>query len=169
MAQLNITKRDLLLKYFINNEVTSQNKDVHFSQLKYAYDLLMKHDMLLSKPVSTPISAKAILTSNDDALVPIQRFFRKLLDPYNSCRSSVESEYCSLSHASAESTWLAYLLYELGACIQFPILLHCDNLSATYMASNPIFHARTKHIGLDYHFVREKVALEAIVFALSLQ
>jgi len=73
-------------------------------------------------------------------------------------RSSAKFEYCSFSHASAKSTWLAYLLYELGAHIQFPILLHCDNLSATYMASNPIFHARTKHIELDYHFVREKVA-----------
>ncbi|CAL8998665.1 unnamed protein product [Prunus brigantina] len=74
-------------------------------------------------------------------------------------RSSAESEYHSLSHASVESTWLAYLLYELGARIQFSILLHCDNLSATYMASNPVFHARTKHIELDYHFVHEKVAL----------
>ncbi|PRQ57406.1 putative RNA-directed DNA polymerase [Rosa chinensis] len=73
-------------------------------------------------------------------------------------RSSAESEYRSLAHASAETTWLGYLLYELGARIQFPILLHCDNLSATYMASNPVFHARTKHIELDYHYVREKVA-----------
>ena len=74
-------------------------------------------------------------------------------------RSSAESEYRSLAHACAETTWLGYLLYELGARVQFPILLHCDNLSATYMASNPVFHARTKHIELDYHYVREKVAL----------
>jgi hypothetical protein len=39
--------------------------------------------------------------------------------------SSAESKYRFLSHASVESTWLAYLLYELGARIQFPILLHC--------------------------------------------
>ncbi|KAM7515523.1 hypothetical protein LguiA_005106 [Lonicera macranthoides] len=37
------------------------------------------------------------------------------------------------------TTWLAFLLYELGALLQFPISLHCDNLSATYMASNPVF------------------------------
>ncbi|CAM8971397.1 unnamed protein product [Rhodiola kirilowii] len=74
-------------------------------------------------------------------------------------RSSAESEYRALAHASAETTWLASLLYELGANIQYPILLYCDNLSATYMASNPVFHARTKHIELDYHFVREKVAV----------
>ncbi|PRQ27893.1 putative RNA-directed DNA polymerase [Rosa chinensis] len=74
-------------------------------------------------------------------------------------RSSVESEYRSLAHSSAETTWLGFLLYELSFHIQYPILLYCDNLSATYMASNPVFHARTKHIELDYHFVREKVAL----------
>ncbi|XP_062011589.1 uncharacterized mitochondrial protein AtMg00810-like [Rosa rugosa] len=39
-------------------------------------------------------------------------------------RSSAESEYRSLAHACAKTTWLAYLLYELGARIQFPIFLH---------------------------------------------
>ncbi|KAJ9566493.1 LOW QUALITY PROTEIN: hypothetical protein OSB04_002459 [Centaurea solstitialis] len=73
-------------------------------------------------------------------------------------RSSAESEYRSLAHASVETTWLGYLLYELGAHIQYPVISHCDNMSTTYMASNPIFHARTKHIELDYHYVREKVA-----------
>jgi hypothetical protein len=73
--------------------------------------------------------------------------------------SSAESEYCSLSHASAESIWLAYFLYELSARIQFPILLHCDNPDATYMASNLMFHACIKHIEFDYHFVHKKVAL----------
>ncbi|CAL2265123.1 unnamed protein product [Prunus armeniaca] len=74
-------------------------------------------------------------------------------------RSSAESEYCSLAHSCAETTWLSYLISELGVSLHFPILLHCDNLSTTYMAANPVFHARTHHIELDYHFVREKVAL----------
>lgn len=39
-------------------------------------------------------------------------------------RSSAESEYRSLAHASAKTTWLGYLLYELGARIKFPIQLH---------------------------------------------
>jgi len=42
------------------------------------------------------------------------------------------------------------------ALSQAPIIW-CDNISALALASNPIYHARTKHIEIDYHFVREKV------------
>ncbi|KAI5318259.1 hypothetical protein L3X38_037967 [Prunus dulcis] len=58
---------------------------------------------------------------------------------------------------SAETVWISNLLHELHVLVSRPITLYCDNLSATYMASNSVFHARTKHIELDYHFVRELV------------
>ena len=38
-------------------------------------------------------------------------------------------------------------------------LVYCDNVSAVYMTANPVHHRRTKHIEIDIHFVREKVAL----------
>ena len=49
------------------------------------------------------------------------------------------------------------LLRDLGIFLSTPPLLWCDNVSALVIASNPVFHARTKHIEVDYHFVREKV------------
>lgn len=42
-------------------------------------------------------------------------------------------------------------------------VLYCDNISALYMTINPVFHARSKHIKLDYHYVRERVALGLLV------
>ena len=50
------------------------------------------------------------------------------------------------------------LLVELGVPTKEKPCLWCDNIGATYLSTNPIFHARTKHIEIDYHFVRERVA-----------
>jgi hypothetical protein len=47
---------------------------------------------------------------------------------------------------------------ELGIPQSGVACLWCDNLGATYMTANPVFHTRTKHIEVDYHFIRERVA-----------
>uniref|UniRef100_A0A2N9G5X4 Integrase catalytic domain-containing protein n=1 Tax=Fagus sylvatica TaxID=28930 RepID=A0A2N9G5X4_FAGSY len=72
-------------------------------------------------------------------------------------RSSTESEYRALALASAEVCWLRTLLKDLGVFISEAPILWCDNVSALAIASNPVFHARTKHIEVDFHFVRESV------------
>ncbi|KAJ0581064.1 putative RNA-directed DNA polymerase [Helianthus annuus] len=73
-------------------------------------------------------------------------------------RSSTESEYKALADTVAELIWLKALLQELGVNIQPSPTLWCDNLGATYLSANPVFHARTKHVEVDYHFVREQVS-----------
>jgi hypothetical protein len=50
------------------------------------------------------------------------------------------------------------LLRELGINQSRSPTLWCDNIGATYLAVNPIFHRRSKHIEVDYHFVREHVS-----------
>ncbi|XP_021760653.1 uncharacterized protein LOC110725491 [Chenopodium quinoa] len=70
-------------------------------------------------------------------------------------RSSAEAEYRVMAHACAEVKWLKVLLHSLGVRHRKPIHLFCDNQAAIYIASNPVFHERSKHIEIDCHFVRE--------------
>lgn len=77
-------------------------------------------------------------------------------------RSSAEAEYRAVANGVAEATWLRQLLLELHAPLRRATLVYCDNISAVYMSSNPIQHQRTKHIEIDLHFVRERVAAGAV-------
>jgi len=73
-------------------------------------------------------------------------------------RSSTEAEYKALANATAELMWIQKLLTELRISHPPVARLWYDNLGATYLSANPVFHARTKHIEIDFHFVRERIA-----------
>ncbi|XP_070677808.1 uncharacterized mitochondrial protein AtMg00810-like [Malus domestica] len=72
-------------------------------------------------------------------------------------RSSAEAEYMAMATTACELIWLKGLLSELGFPSSQPMTLMCDNQAAMHIASNPIFHARTKHIEVDCHYIRERV------------
>ncbi|XP_065846872.1 uncharacterized protein [Euphorbia lathyris] len=73
-------------------------------------------------------------------------------------RSSTEAEYRALACLASEVLWLRKLMYDVGYCSSRSPVLWCDNLGATYLTANPIFHERSKHLEIDYHFVRDRVA-----------
>ncbi|KAJ0912622.1 putative RNA-directed DNA polymerase [Helianthus annuus] len=73
-------------------------------------------------------------------------------------RSSCESEYRAMANTAAEIIWLTHLLRELNALPTDRPTLLCDNKSALFLSQNPVSHKRSKHIDIDYHFVRELVS-----------
>ena len=73
-------------------------------------------------------------------------------------RSSAEAEYRGVANVVSESCWLHNLLLELHCPIHKVALVYCDNVSAIYLSGNLVQHQCTKHIKMDIHFVREKVA-----------
>ena len=72
-------------------------------------------------------------------------------------RSRIESKYQGAANEVVEIAWTESLLHELSITPTRPPLILCDNISATYLAANPILHAHTKHVEIDYHFVTERV------------
>lgn len=82
-------------------------------------------------------------------------------------RSSTEAEYKALANATAEMVWLMQLLRDLHAPISSSTpILWCNNSSAISLAANPVFHARTKHVEVNFHFIREKVQLKQLMVQL---
>jgi len=64
--------------------------------------------------------------------------------------------------ATCEVTWLRKLLGDVGLHVDRQVVIYCDNLSNIQLARNLVFHARTKHIEVHYHFIREKVLASEI-------
>ena len=71
--------------------------------------------------------------------------------------SSTEAEYRSLAITTAEVFWIRMLFKDIKIPLFTVPTIWCGNVGALALASNPVYHARTKHIEVDYHFVHEKV------------
>ncbi|WVZ98359.1 LOW QUALITY PROTEIN: hypothetical protein U9M48_043815 [Paspalum notatum var. saurae] len=74
-------------------------------------------------------------------------------------RSSAEAEYRAVANGVVEASWLRQLLAELHSPLAKSTLVYCDNVSAVYLSTNPVQHQRTKHVEIDLHFVRDRVAI----------
>ncbi|KAL3686396.1 hypothetical protein R1sor_008970 [Riccia sorocarpa] len=82
---------------------------------------------------------------------------RKQTTVATSSTSSTEAEYRAMSEGCKEAMWLRQISTDLGLSTQHPLPLHCVNASSLKIARNPVYHGRTKHIGVHHHFVRKQV------------
>ncbi|MCO5574586.1 hypothetical protein L7F22_028374 [Adiantum nelumboides] len=69
---------------------------------------------------------------------------------------STKAEYVAASEACKEGIWLGRLVTDLGIKEEM-LMLHCDSQSAIQLACNPVYHSKTKHVDVKYHFIREMV------------
>lgn len=78
-------------------------------------------------------------------------------------RSSIEAKYMSLAHATVEVLLLKLLVNELHIHQTRPPTIWVDNLSTIFLSTNPVLNARTKHVEIDLHFIREKIISKSIL------
>mmetsp|Transcript_5436 Transcript_5436/g.6857 ORF Transcript_5436/g.6857 Transcript_5436/m.6857 type:complete len:155 (+) Transcript_5436:92-556(+) len=70
---------------------------------------------------------------------------------------TTEAEYLALTEAIKEAIWIAQLFKQLNIPLTLPISIYEDNNSCILLAEHPVFHQRTKHIDIRYHFIREHI------------
>ena len=70
--------------------------------------------------------------------------------------STTKVEYMVVTHASKEVVWFQRLCLGIGFKQQV-VRIDCDSQSTIFLAKNPAYHSRTKHIDVQYHFVRDMV------------
>ena len=76
--------------------------------------------------------------------------------------STTESEYVAVTHAAKEAIWIRMFLGDILRPLTKPMVLYCDIQSGIAVAKNDQYHARTKHIDIRYHFIRESISREII-------
>ena len=79
--------------------------------------------------------------------------------------STTEAEYMATTQSAKEAMWLRQLMADVGCVQEKATTIMSDNQGSISLAKNPKYHSKTKHIDIQYHFIREK--LEEGVIALK--
>ncbi|GKB23298.1 retrovirus-related pol polyprotein from transposon TNT 1-94 [Tanacetum coccineum] len=137
------------LHYYLGIEFLRNKDGIAFSQRKYALDLVTYAGLLDTKPSATPLDPNKKLTRDNGVLLPDPSFYRALVGKL--LYLIITRPDLALQHKHS------CLLKEFQVNVPTPIPIMCDNASSIALASNPVHHARSKHIEIDCHFVRDKV------------
>ncbi|GJX68612.1 cysteine-rich receptor-like protein kinase 8 [Tanacetum coccineum] len=133
---------------------------------KYDLELIQSAGLLNVKPSNIPFNPLTKLKPKDGDLIrdpsTYRAIVRKLLyltitRPDISYAAQALKDQLLSSSSPSPGPWMKCLLKDLGIQISSPIPIFYDNASAIALASNPVQHARTKHIEIDCHVVRDKI------------
>ncbi|RVX19266.1 putative mitochondrial protein [Vitis vinifera] len=147
------------IHHFLGIEISQTSYGIHLSQSHYAITILERANMVDCKPMSTSLEAKT-RTSSNNVVLEDPSYFKGLV---GSLQLGGVSSHMAIHH------WILYVSWRKSHLLIFHIslastpTLYCDDTSALHMTINPVSHARSKHIELDYHFVRERVALGLLI------
>nr|GEY36267.1 ribonuclease H-like domain-containing protein [Tanacetum cinerariifolium] len=134
------------LNYFLGISATRTTSGIFLSHTKYDTDILEQAQMLNCNPCRTPFDNEKKFRPEGSPVT----------DP--TVYRSLAGALYEVANAVAETSWIRNLLRELHNPLFPATLVYCDNVSAVYMSANPMQHQRTKHIKIDIHCVRDKVA-----------
>lgn len=171
LQYLSFTRPDL--SYVVNklSQFMHSPQDQHWHAVKRVLRYLKSTSMIGLKLSSKPNNALTAYSDSDWAGNPSDRTSTTGYviyhgnSPISWCskkqravaRSSTEAEYRAVACTVAELNWLSNLLRELQVPMPCTPRVFCDNVGATFLCQNPVFHSRMKHIAVDFHFVREQV------------
>ncbi|PKI68060.1 hypothetical protein CRG98_011656 [Punica granatum] len=170
-----------LMKYILGFQVKQSCGEIFISQEKYAEDLLKNlAGSLIYLTNTRPDILQAVRAIQRFMSKPskihyaaAKRFLRRSTSGYLFCLgskliswssrkqnivalSSAEAEYAAATSAACEAVWLRGNLTDLQRKEEEPTVIFCDNMSVA-MTKSPVFHARSKHIELHHHFIRDLV------------
>ncbi|RVW49251.1 Retrovirus-related Pol polyprotein from transposon RE2 [Vitis vinifera] len=144
------------LKYFLGIEIAQSSSGVVLSQGKYALDIPGRnrrpgrYRRLVGK-------LNYLTITRPDISFPVSVVSQFLQSP---CDSHWDAMQIGLAHPQIDVLLQGTVFFIGGVAIwkDEQMKLICDNQAALHIASNPVFHERTKHIEVDCHFIREKIA-----------
>ncbi|GKC07999.1 retrovirus-related pol polyprotein from transposon RE2 [Tanacetum coccineum] len=159
------------INYYLGIEFLRNSNGLAMSQRKYTLDLLRLANVLDSKPYATPIDPNVKLNHTDGFPLHDPGLYRTLVGkliyltitrPDISFAAQTLRQFLKEPRSPHMKALLRVLRYlklcpDLHIKPSTPVLIFCNNASTIALASNPIHHARTKHIEIDCHFVRNKI------------
>ncbi|GJZ66163.1 zinc finger, CCHC-type containing protein [Tanacetum coccineum] len=152
-----------LLAYYLGIEVTQTEGGISIKQTGYANKILKEARMVDCNETKIPMDPGTKLIKTEGGELVDATEYRSLIGCLSSQKqptvalSSCESEFMATTAAACQALWLQRLLNSLTNWKEEKVTIRIDNKSAIALMKNPVFHGRSKHIDIRYHFIRECV------------